>query len=101
MNKAVEVNDQITALDDDLRANRSSLSSSEVEAKEKEPDALVEERKSFFSMAIEPLESARMKLEAAGESAAGACQALFQAYAQTGEAEKAEDAASCAGIDLN
>ncbi len=52
-------------------------------------------------MAIEPLERARMKLEAAGESAAGACQALFQAYAQTGEAEKAEDAASCAGIDLN
>ncbi len=101
VNKAVEVNDQITALDDDLRANRSSLSSSEVEAKEKELDALVEERKSFFSMAIEPLESARMKPEAAGESAAGACQALFQAYAQTGEAEKAEDAASCAGIDLN
>jgi tetratricopeptide (TPR) repeat protein len=101
VNKAVEINEQITTLDDELRANRSNLSASDIEAKEAELNDMVEERKEFFSMAIEPLESARRMMESEGESAAATCQALFTAYAQVGEEAKAQDAAECAGIDLN
>ena len=101
VNKAVEINNEITLVDDELRANRSDLSDDQVEEMEGKLDMLVEERKEYFSNAVEPLERARELMEGNGEDASAACQALFTAYAQVGEDEKAKGAAECAGIDLN
>ena len=101
VNQAVAVNDDITQMDDDLRANRSDLSTAQIEEAEKNLDMKIEERKGLFQSSISPLESARTLMEANGEDLSGICQALFQAYAQVGEQDKAEEAATCAGIDLN
>ena len=101
VNKAVEINEEITLMDDDLRANRSDMSSSQIEEAEAKLDELVEVRRGYFKKAIEPLENARMLFEGNGEDATAVCSALFQSYVQTGEDTKAEDAAACAGIDLN
>ncbi len=101
VNKAVVINEEITVIDDELRANRSDLSSDQIKEAEGKLDMLVEERKSYFQKAIEPLEQARTLFEAAGDDASGVCTALFQSYVQTGEDSKAESAAACAGIDLN
>lgn len=101
VNKAVEVNEAITEIDDDLRANRSSMSADDISTAEEKLDMLVEERKGYFERAVAPLEEARRLFESNGEDASAVCTALFQAYVQTGEDTKAEDAAACAGIDLN
>lgn len=101
VNKAVEINEEITAIDDNLRANRSDMSSSQIEEAEGKLDSMSEERKGFFAKAIAPLEAARRLFEGNGEDASAVCTALFQSYVQTGDDAKAEDAASCAGIDLN
>ena len=101
VNKAVSVNDDITEMDDELRANRSGMNDAQIEDAEKNMEMKIEERKKLFQDAITPLERARELLTEAGEDPTGICQALFQAYAQVGEQEKAEKAASCAGIDLN
>ena len=101
VNKAVEINNSITEMDDQLRADRSNLSDAQVSELESKMDMLAEERKDYFSKAIVPLERARDLMQSSGEDASGACQALFTAYAQVGEDEKAKGAAECAGIDLN
>ena len=101
VNKAVEINEEITIIDDELRANRSSLSAAKVKELETKLDELAKERKGFFGKAIEPLENAQRLFEANGDDASSVCTALFQAYVQTGEESKAEGAAACAGIDLN
>ena len=101
VNKAVSVNDQISEKDDVLRQNRGTMSSSQITQAEGELEALVEQRKSYFEQAIAPLEKARDLQVAAGEDAALTCNALFTAYVQSGMQEKAEEAAACAGIDLN
>ena len=101
VNKAVAVNTEITEVDDDLRANRSDYSEAQVNEMEEKLDTLVEERTGYFAKAVEPLERARDLMQASGEDPSAACQALFQAYAQVGEEDKAKGAAECAGIDLN
>ena len=101
VNKAVEINEEITMIDDNLRANRSDMSAEQIKEAEEKLDMLVEERKGFFVKAVEPLENARSLFEGNGEDASAVCTALFQSYVQTGDDEKAEDAAACAGIDLN
>ena len=101
VNKAVSVNTMVTELDDNLRTNRSDMNDSQIEEAEGKIEMMVEERKNLFAEAVSPLERARELLTAGGEDPAGVCQALFQALAQIGEQEKAEEAATCAGIDLN
>ncbi|MEM8487278.1 MAG: hypothetical protein AAF564_17125 [Bacteroidota bacterium] len=101
VNKAVEINEEITVIDDELRANRSDYSSDQIKEAEGKLDMLTEERKSYFQRAITPLEEARKLFEAAGDDASGVCTALFQSYVQTGDDDNAEGAAACAGIDLN
>jgi len=39
-------------------------------------------------------------MEEAGEDTADVCRALFTAYAQINELEKAKEAAECAGLEL-
>ena len=101
VNKAVFVNNEITEMDDNLRSNRSDMNDAQIEEAEGKMEMKVEERKGLFMEAVAPLERARELLTANGDDPAGVCQALFQALAQIGEQDKAEEAASCAGIDLN
>lgn len=101
VNKAVAVNTMVTEMDDELRSNRSDMNDSQIEEAEGKLEMMIEERKNLFAEAVNPLEKARELLTASGEDPAGVCQALFQALAQVGEQEKAEEAATCAGIDLN
>lgn len=100
-NKAVVLNDQIREMDDALREERANLSDQEVQQREAEMDELVEQRTQMFRQAIEPLERAQAILVAQGEDAQRICFALFQAYAQTKQTDKAEEVAECAGVDVN
>ena len=101
INQAVAINDQISAMDDDLRANRSSMSESDITATETKMQEMAEQRKALFEKAIPHLEMAKTLFEAEGSDPTGICQALFSAYVQTGQQDKAEALADCTGYDLN
>lgn len=58
INRAVESGERINELDDQLRAERGNLSQDEIRRRENEIDQMVEERRTFFRDAIEPLERA-------------------------------------------
>jgi tetratricopeptide (TPR) repeat protein len=87
-NKAASYNARITELED-------------AGASQAEVDAVIAERAELLNEALPELERARELSEAAGEDAAPICQALFQVYASLGQEEQAQDAAECAGLDLN
>lgn len=102
INQAVDVNDRVRLADDELREQRSDLSREEVEAREASIDELVEQRTDLFGRAVEPLERARELARAAGESEQEACRALFQAYTNVGQTERAQEVSDCAGFgDIN
>lgn len=102
INMAVDESEEINALDDSLRANRSSLNQQQIREIETQIEQKTEQRQELFSEAIQPLERAKELTEAAGESASEICRALFSAYVQTGAQDKAESIAECAGYeDLN
>lgn len=58
INRAVDLRDVINEMDDELRAQRPSLSREEITQRENAIDALVDEQHSYFEQAIEPLERA-------------------------------------------
>lgn len=60
-----------------------------------------EERDALFEQALPHLVEARGLTEAAGEDATDICNALFQVYTPLGRIEEAEEAAECAGMDMN
>jgi tetratricopeptide (TPR) repeat protein len=99
INMAVNVNDELTAMDDDYRANRDSMTQAQKDAKNQEMNDLADQRRGFFAMSIDPLENARNLLTELGEDATGVCAALFQAYGQTNDVEAAESVSACAGYD--
>lgn len=104
VNKAYSVNERMGEMDDALRTERANLSQDQITAREKELDQLGEERRSLYEQAITPLERARQLMESAGEDEAEVdrvCNALFGAYVQTGQDDKAKEAAACAGININ
>lgn len=101
VNHAVAVNEQVNAIDDEIRDNKDSLSDDEEAAKTAEMEKLAEERRTLFENSIEPLEKAKTLSESNGDDVTGICQALFQAYAQTGNTEKAQSYSECAGYDTN
>ncbi len=101
VNKAVAVNEQISEMDDKLRENRGAMAADEVSKMEADMEQMAGERRSLFEMAVPHLEKARALFEADGEDITGICQALFSAYVQTGQQEKAEALSECAGYDLN
>ena len=96
INQAVEKTEEINAIDDDLRARRADLSQDQIDAMNAQIESLDGERASMFQQAIAPLEKAKMLTEAEGGEAGPICQALFQAYAQTKQTEKAQEIAECA-----
>ncbi|MFQ5568179.1 MAG: tetratricopeptide repeat protein [Rhodothermales bacterium] len=100
VNKAVAINAQYNEIDDNLREKRADLSADEISAMEAQLDELSTQRRGLFEQAIAPLERAREVSEAQGADLQGICQALYQAYGQTNQIEKAEAVAECAGYDL-
>lgn len=101
INKAVDVNNRINEIDDNLRNNRSTMTAAQASAAEAEIDRLAEERRSLFQQAIAPLTAARRITEAAGESSTAICQALYQSFVQTNQLEQAQAIAECAGYSDN
>ena len=102
VNQAVDVSEQINTIDDDLRANRSSLTPAQIREKEAQIEELGKQRRALFDQAVRPLEQAKQLIEASGESATEVCKALFSAYVQTEQQAKAESISQCAGYqDLN
>ncbi|GIV57300.1 MAG: hypothetical protein KatS3mg042_0213 [Rhodothermaceae bacterium] len=96
VNKAVDVNERIRELDDEIRANP-NMPQAERTAKEQEIERLTEERRELFAMAIPPLEQAKKLFEEAGEDPMDICRVLFQSYVQTNQTDKAESVEECAG----
>ncbi len=87
-NKAASFNEQISELED-AGASRAEV------------DAVVAQRSELLEQAMPNLERARELTEAGGDDAADICRALFQVYASLQQNDKAEEAAECAGMDLN
>jgi len=98
-NKAVAFNEQVTVLDDSLRESRATMSPERIREIEGQIDALVEQRKASFTQAIGPLENARRIIEAEAGDTTGICVALYTAYVQTDQLDKAQTVSSCAGFD--
>lgn len=101
INQAVDVNSEISDMDDSLRENRDSMSDAEIEAAEAAIDAKVEERRMHFQAAVAPLEEAKTLFETNGEDVGDVCRALYQSYAQTNQTDKAQSVAECAGYSDN
>lgn len=99
INRAVDVNERISDLDDQLRAQRDQLSDAEEAQREAEIEELADERRDLFAQAITPLEQAKSLMETSGDDATGVCQALFSAYVQTQQQDKAQSIAECAGYE--
>ncbi len=99
VNKAVDVNERINELDDALRTERSQLSDAEIQQREQEIEELAGQRRDLFAQAIPPLERAKSLMESSGDDATSVCQALFSAYVQTDQQDKAESIAACAGYE--
>lgn len=101
-NKAVELTDRITALNDSLVENQQELSQQEASEIEAEMDELAEERRELFEQAIGPLEEAYELSQADPEAQtneAEVCRALFTAYVQTGQEDQAREVEECAGME--
>lgn len=98
-NKAVDYADQINELDDKLRADRANMSSAEIKAAEDKITELISMKEENFAAAVTPLENAKEQTEMEGGDASPICVALYAAYVQTSQLEKAQAIASCAGYD--
>jgi tetratricopeptide (TPR) repeat protein len=93
-NKGVDLNEQVTALDEQIRGGElSDDAAAEAQTKMEEAAA---ERDRLFEGSIVPLSKARTLSVAAGEDVSGICTALGQAYARTNDMEKAQEAYACA-----
>ena len=99
INQAVLMNEQVTSLDDELRANRSTMSSDEISAMDARIIGLADDRTALFALAVPSLEKAKTLLEADGEDSTAVCTALFQSYVQTNQTDKANTVSACAGFD--
>lgn len=97
INKAVALNEQISAMDDVLREERADLEADEIAAREAEMDVLAEERRGLFEAALAPLAQARGLIDANGDDSTAICQALYTAYVQTNQMDMVEEVADCAG----
>ena len=98
VNKAIAINNMINEIDDDLRANRGSLSADDISEREKRIDMLSEERRELFGLAVGPLEKAKTLGEADGRSVQEICRVLYQSYVQTNQMDKVESVQECAGL---
>mgnify|MGYP003574432722 CR=1 FL=1 len=93
-NKGVDLNQEVTTLDEQIRSGELS-DDAEADAQAR-MEAAAAERDGLFAMSIPPLVKARTLIEGTDEDVSGICTALGQAYARTNEMEKAQEAYSCA-----
>lgn len=98
VNKAVAINDSIATMEDELRTSQSELSESEIQEMESTIQELAEQRQQLFQDAIPPLERARQLSGEDSQNSRGICRALFSAYVQTEQQQKAEQVQECAGF---
>lgn len=100
INKANAVQGKISGLDDDIRERREVISEEEESSIQAQIDELTHERKGLYQKSIRPLEIAKMYGEKDAErSMIQICGALYQAYAQTSQEEKALSVSACAGFE--
>ncbi len=97
VNKAVAINDSIATMEDSLRTNEDELSEAQIQEMESTIQELAEQRQQLFEDAISPLERARQLAGSDSQNRRGICRALFSAYVQTGQQQKAEQVQECAG----
>jgi len=97
VNKAVAVDDRIGALEDSLRANENEFSQAQIQEVESQIQELAQQRRQLFQDAIPSLEQARQLTSASSPNRQGICRALFSAYVQTEQQEKARQVQECAG----
>ena len=97
INKAVQLAEQISGMDDALREERDNLEDDEISARESEMDVLAEERGDLFGAAIPYLEIAKGLVDADGADPTGVCQALYTTYVQTNQMDLVETVTECAG----
>ena len=93
LNEGVALQDSLISLRDSLTAKEQPLTDEE----RKMVRELDEQRRGLFKDAIPPLERARQLSGPSGQYRQNACSALFQAYVQTEQTEKAEEVKECAG----
>ena len=93
LNEGVALQDSLVSLRDSLTAREQPLTDEE----RKMVRELDEQRRGLFKDAIPPLERARQLSGPGGQYRQNACSALFQAYVQTEQTEKAEEVKECAG----
>jgi tetratricopeptide (TPR) repeat protein len=109
-NKAREVQDSLTVLNDSMRAisQQAIEENREPTAEEKEKvntldeniTELEEQKRSLFEEAIPPLERARQLSGPDGDFRQDACRALVTAYVQTEQVEKAQQYEDCAKMQV-
>jgi len=99
INQAVKLNEHIVEMDDSLRTNRDNMTPQAIEEYDARIMQHATERTDMFRQAIEPLAKARELFESTDEDATDVCVALFQAYVQTNQTDKAEAVQSCAGFE--
>lgn len=91
VNKGAAVQDSLNALQERIReADREPTQEEAQRLKE-----LVQQRKQLFTQAIAPLEKARQMTDRA-QQRQRACSALFQAYVQTEQQQRAQEVQKCA-----
>ena len=99
VNMAVDLSERIGEMDDDLRARRAEMSSAEQAEVEGAMEDLGQQREQLFRDSIPPLERALELFREAGGETTDVCQTLFSAYVQTGQNDKAQEVAACAGYE--
>ncbi len=99
VNKAVAVNDSIRSIEDSLRANREELDPEQMQQLNQEAEQLAQERRELFEQAIPALERAKSLVEQSEEgNVQRICDALYTAYVQTEQMEKAREVENCGPI---
>ena len=93
VNKAVAIDDTIAAVEDEARNADRELTASESQRL----DQLVEERRNQFESAVPALEKAREMADPGNSYRQDICRALFTAYVQTEQDQKAQQVQECAG----
>jgi tetratricopeptide (TPR) repeat protein len=96
LNKGVTLQDSLVTLRDSLMARDQTPTQEE----QKMVKQLDEQRRQLFRTAIPPLERARQLSGPNGRYRQNSCSALFQAYVQTEQTEKAEEVKDCAGQNV-
>ncbi len=99
VNKAADQATAIREIDAELTEGRDQMSDQDIQARETEMQDLSEDVRELFRQAIPPLERAREMSDGSDTKETSICEVLFRAYVQTGQQDKAQEAAECAGIE--